>query len=288
MKILIASTPATGHLNPLLAITRILLAEGHEITFLTGSAFRARIESSGAKFVSLPMGADLAGRDLLSLAPELKDIPPGREWFRVAIERIFVDAVPAQHQSLLQAMQECQADVIVGDDLFFGVLPMLLGSRSKRPPIVLCGISILHLAREDGAPNFLGLPPATTAEQRHQYADIAREYDEAVDQPALLRLNEILKTLGVDTLSVPIFHSVVETSPWTPTCSCRCRASEFPRQIPPSVHFVGTPPIIPGPGSAPPWAHELDGSRKVVLRDTGDGGQSQFRVIDRPDAGRAC
>jgi hypothetical protein len=43
------------------------------------------------------------------------------------------------------------------------------------------------LAREDGAPNFLGLPPATTAEQRHQYADIAREYDEAVDQPALLR-----------------------------------------------------------------------------------------------------
>ena len=40
MKILIASTPATGHINPLLAITRVLLAEGHEITFLTGSAFR--------------------------------------------------------------------------------------------------------------------------------------------------------------------------------------------------------------------------------------------------------
>ena len=38
MKILIASTPATGHLNPLLAIGRILIAEGHEIIFLTGSA----------------------------------------------------------------------------------------------------------------------------------------------------------------------------------------------------------------------------------------------------------
>jgi UDP:flavonoid glycosyltransferase YjiC (YdhE family) len=43
MKILIASTPATGHLNPLLAITRILLAEGHEIAFLTGTAFRPRL-----------------------------------------------------------------------------------------------------------------------------------------------------------------------------------------------------------------------------------------------------
>jgi UDP:flavonoid glycosyltransferase YjiC (YdhE family) len=91
MNILIASTPATGHLNPLLAITRILIAEGHEITFLTGSSFRARIESSGAKFLSLPTGADFDLRDILSVAPELKDIPPGLEWFRVAIERFFLD-----------------------------------------------------------------------------------------------------------------------------------------------------------------------------------------------------
>jgi UDP:flavonoid glycosyltransferase YjiC (YdhE family) len=120
MKILIASTPAAGHLNPLLANMRILLAEGHEITFLTGSVFRARIESSGAKFVSLPTGADFDLREILSVAPELKDIPPGLEWFRVAIERIFVDALPAQHQGLLQALQEGQAEVIVGDDMFLG------------------------------------------------------------------------------------------------------------------------------------------------------------------------
>jgi len=105
MKILIASTPATGHLNPLLAISCVLLAEGHDITFLTGSAFRARIESGGAKFVSLPAAADFDLREILSVAPELKDIPPGLEWFRVAIERIFVAAIPAQHQGLVRAVQ---------------------------------------------------------------------------------------------------------------------------------------------------------------------------------------
>ena len=129
MKILIASTPATGHLNPLLAITRILLAEGHEVIFLTGSAFHACIESTGAKFVALPMRADFDLREIHSVAPELKRIPPGLEWFRVAIERIFIDVIPAQHQGLLQALQECRADVIVGDNTFFGVLPMLLGPR---------------------------------------------------------------------------------------------------------------------------------------------------------------
>jgi UDP:flavonoid glycosyltransferase YjiC (YdhE family) len=31
------------------------------------------------------------------------------------------------------------------------------------------------------------------------------------------------------------------------------------------VHFVGTPPIIPRQAPLPPWAQELDGSRKVVM-----------------------
>jgi len=283
MKILVASTPATGHINPLLAITRVLLAEGHEITFLTGSAFRDRIEKAGAKFVSLQGRADFDGRDFLAVAPELKDIPPGLEWFRVAIERIFVDAVPAQHQSLLQAVQECQADVIVGDDLFFGVLPMLLGSRSKRPPIVLCGISILHLAREDGAPNFLGLPPGTSEEQRRQYADIARTYDEAVDQPSLLSLNKALDTLGIDPVTVPLFHSVVELADAYMQLSVP--RFEFPRQIPPSVHFVGTPPIIPGQAPLPPWARDLDGSRKVVLVTQGTVANHNFGLLIAPTLG---
>src|SRR2546423_8239863 len=85
---LIASTPAAGHLNPLLAIGRILIAEGHEIVGLSGNALRERIESIGAKFRPLPAGADF--RDMV--VPELKNMPPGLEWLRVAMERLLVDA----------------------------------------------------------------------------------------------------------------------------------------------------------------------------------------------------
>ena len=54
MKILIASTPATGHLNPLLAIGRFLIDEGHEIAFLSGSALRSPIERIGGRFTPFP------------------------------------------------------------------------------------------------------------------------------------------------------------------------------------------------------------------------------------------
>jgi hypothetical protein len=72
VRILIASTPMTGHLNPLLTIGRLLIAEGHEVVGLTGSALRERIEGIGAQFQPLPAGADLDLRDILSVVPELK------------------------------------------------------------------------------------------------------------------------------------------------------------------------------------------------------------------------
>src|SRR5439155_21742368 len=101
----------------------------------------------------------------------------GLEWLHVAMERLLVDTIPAQHNGLEQVLRDFAADVIIGDDMFFGVLPKLLGPRSKRPPIVLCGTSILHCRREDGAPHFLGLPPATTQAQLRQYAAISQEHD---------------------------------------------------------------------------------------------------------------
>ena len=105
MKAIIASTPATGHLNPLLAVARILMAEGDEVVFLSGSALRERIEGIGAAFRAFPAAADIDLRDLISVVPELKTIPPGPEWRRVVVERIFVDTMLAQHEGLRQVLR---------------------------------------------------------------------------------------------------------------------------------------------------------------------------------------
>ena len=280
MKILLASTPATGHLNPLLAIGRFLIDEGHEIAFLSGSALRSPIERIGATFYGFPAGADFDLRDFATVAPELKTIPPGPEWFRVAMERVFVDAIPAQHKGMQQVLQEFPADIIVGDDMLFGVLPMLLGPRSKRPPIALCGTSFLHWRRDDGAPHFVGLPPATTQAERDEYAAIYREHDRLIYQPVSERLNRSLQTLGVGPLSMTLFDSVVDLA--DAYLQLTVPSFEFPRDFPASVRFVGRPPIIPGQAPLPPWAHELDGSRKVVLVTQGTLANHNFGLLIGP------
>jgi MGT family glycosyltransferase len=280
MKILIASTPATGHLNPLLAIGHILIAESHEVAFLSGSALRSRIEGIGAPFHAFPAGADFDLQDIPSVVPEIKDLPPGPEWLRVIVERVFIDPVPAQHKGLQQVLRDFPADVIIGDDMMFGVLPMLLGPRAKRPAIVLCGTSILHWRREDGAPYFAGLPPATTSAQLKEYAAIAQEHDRIIYEPLGRRLNRSLKDLGVGPLSTPPFDSGVELA--DAYLQLTAPSFEFPRELPPSVHFVGAPPIIPNQAPLPSWAHELDGSRKVVLVTQGTVANHDFSLLIGP------
>jgi UDP:flavonoid glycosyltransferase YjiC (YdhE family) len=280
MKILLASSPATGHLNPLLAIGRILIAEGHQVVGLSGNAFRDRLESIGAAFRPLPPGADFDLRDVGSVVPELKDLPPGPEWLRVAIEHLFVDTIPAQHSGLQRVLRDFPADVIVGDDMFFGVLPMLLGARASRPPIALCGTSFLHCRREDGAPHFLGLAPATTQAQHREYAAIAREHDELVNRPLSRQLNRRLADLGVGPLSLPLIDSVVELA--DAYIQLTVPSFEFSRDIPASVHFVGALPIIPNQAPLPSWAHELDGSRRVVLATQGTVANHDFSLLIGP------
>ena len=280
MKILIASTPANGHVNPMLAIARILLAEGHEVAFYTGAAFRARIAEAGAKFFSLPPDADFDLKDPFSRVPELKLLPPGYDWLRTALERLFVDNIALQYQGLKTLQRSFEPTIIIGDDMFFGLLPMLLGAQATRPPVIMCGTSFLHWKRDDGAPSFLGLAPATTPDKRAQYQAIARDYDAAVDQPVGLRLNRVLKELGAAATELTLFDSSVGLA--DAYLQLSVPSFEFPREIPPSVHFVGTPPIIPGQVPLPPWADELDGSRKVVLVTQGTVANHNFNLLVAP------
>jgi MGT family glycosyltransferase len=281
VRVLIASTPLTGHLNPLLAIGHTLLTEGHEVLGLSANIMRHRIEGIGAAFRPFPAGADLDLSNRDALFPEWKKIPPGPERTRFALEHVFVDAIPPQHEGLRQVQREFAADVIIGDNFLFGALPMLLGPRSQRPAIVLCGTMLLHCRRDDGGPHFAGLPPATSDAQREEYAAIAKEHDRVVYDPVKRYLNACLVGLGIEPLSIDLLHALVAL----PDAYLQLTAPsfEFPRRkLPASVHFVGAPPIIPNQAPLPPWAHELDGSRKVVLVTQGTLSNFDFSQLVAP------
>jgi len=101
--------------------------------------------------------------------PELEGITPGRNGCVLPWSASLSGTIPAAILPVCDVLREFPADIIVGDDMMFGVVPMLLGPRSERPPIVLCGhLDRVHWRRDDGAPLFLACRPRDSEAQRRR------------------------------------------------------------------------------------------------------------------------
>jgi len=62
MKILLASTPAAEHLNPLLSIASLLVESGHEVAVQVNEDLRTAVEAAGHRFLlEIPNAQTSAG-----------------------------------------------------------------------------------------------------------------------------------------------------------------------------------------------------------------------------------
>lgn len=281
MKVIITSVPLVGHLNAVLAVGRALIEEGHEVIGLSATNFRDRVERIGAKFHAFPGEADIDTSDMMRAYPEFATLQPGAEMTLFYFRRVFADPLTLQYQGLKEVMAYFDADLIVADNLFLGVLPFLLGDRAKRPPIMLCGTTYLLWRREDRAPCSIGLPPARNMEERRDYAAIADEVDERFTRPFAGYLNDCLRTAGSPELHMNILDAIEQLP--DVHLQLTVPAFEYPRHdLPDTVRFVGALPITPGQVALPEWAHELDGSKKVVLVTQGTLSNYDFSLLVEP------
>jgi MGT family glycosyltransferase len=284
MKALLVSTPAMGHLNPVLGIGRILISDGHEVMGLSSNYLRERVEAIGAKFRAFSSAADFDPRNHSDVIAEVRAAPPGPGMLRIILERAFVDYMLPQYESVKDTLREFPADIIIGDHLILGVLPMLLGPRSQRPPIALLGTTYLLSRRDDGAPNDAGVPPAHSNEQRKEAAALFQKYEDGVFTPVGDLLNERLAEIGAEPLHMNLYEAMVGL----PDAYLQLTVPRFElprRKQVPSIHFVGPLPITPNQAPIPEWARDLDGSRKVVLVTQGTLTNDDFGELVIPALG---
>jgi UDP:flavonoid glycosyltransferase YjiC (YdhE family) len=144
----------------------------------------------------------------------------------------------------------------------------------------MCGTSVLHVRRDDGAPSFVGLPPATSPAQRDEYAAIADEQDRLLHGPVGVRLNQCLARLGAPPLPIRLFESGAELA--DAYLQLSVPGFEYPRMTAHRAQFIGAMPIVPDQAPVPAWGHELDGSSKVVLVTQGTVANHDFGQLVMP------
>ena len=264
MKIIIATTPQPGHLNPLLTAGRLLIDAGHEVHVTSGSPFREKAEAIGARFTPLLPSADLDMANIDALFPQRKTLTPGPEQIRFDCERVFIDTIPAQFETLENILREFHADLILVDTLFAGTLPFLLGARPTRPKIVGLGVTFLPLHRDDHAPHFMGLLPTEEPSLLETYQQLATQVDKDFDSPIRAYTDTVLARLGASALPMPFFDALV-TLPdlfLQPTVA----SFEYPRRdLPQSVHFIGALPLASSSLVTSDIHAALDSGKRVIL-----------------------
>jgi UDP:flavonoid glycosyltransferase YjiC (YdhE family) len=262
-KIIVAAPPITGELSPLLALAEGLAGRGHQVTVVTGSRFRTRVENAGLAFAPVTGPADFDDR-LIGDDPERAKLTPGPEMLNYDWIHAFVNPMPEQHAVLQQLLEQDPDQYLIGNALWLGAFPTAMGTPGLRPRRWIA-VTAVPLALSSDDTTFFGPASAGSGDDQKAANRAANAQFAMMMQPTQDRLAAVLQSLGA-TKTCPAFADSIVTVP-DAAAALTVPGFEFERSdAPDSVHLVG---ILPGHAAAdwqpPAWWTELDGSRPVVV-----------------------
>ncbi|MFP9230198.1 N-glycosyltransferase [Pectobacterium cacticida] len=163
-----AAMATPGHVYPLLTIARNLVEQGNEVTLFSGALFRHQAESAGIAFIPFNDEIDFDYRHLEQHFPQRGQLPPGNAQMALALKDFFAAPIPLLDRQLCSALEKTNADMLMVENCFYGVLPLLFSPR--RPPVIVIGVTPLAFSTRDAI--FYGprippklLPPELSREQ---------------------------------------------------------------------------------------------------------------------------
>jgi UDP:flavonoid glycosyltransferase YjiC (YdhE family) len=276
-RFLLCSTPAQGHIAPLLPISRRLVDDGHEVVLFTTEHYRDKVTSTGARFVPFLAGYD--AHDLMVANPE-REVASKRRigGLKNDLRSIFIGPAPGQFAGLSDILRGFAADVIVFDSMFLGALPLGLMPRPQGPGLVCIGVSPLATTSRDTAPFGVALQPGSGAVSRLRNTALNWTTEHLV----LRDIGQLARQLFAETGVPPFAGYFVDVPPKVVDAYLQTTvaAFEYPRRdLPATIRFVG--PVLAPPSSRfdpPPWWDELDDARPVVHVTQG--------TLDNADLGR--
>ncbi|KAF7549789.1 hypothetical protein G7046_g8236 [Stylonectria norvegica] len=262
--VLMCSTPVSGHIIPMLAIAKQLVALGYDVCFVSGSGYRPQVEAVGASFVSVEGYGDF--HDLTSWDLDI-DWPVGQKHlegpacFNHDLIHIFCKSLPSQHEAIQRALKALRAQdphrpiILMTESLNFGALPVTLGAPGLRPKgFIAIGLNPILLTSMDHSPFGSGMLPDRSPEgrERNKLANAAQKQFFAPSQAAY---TEALASVGA-TL-VPDAEFLLDSLYTLPDRFIQmCTPSvEYPRSDAPSTlrYAGGYPTTAASEGTTGRW-----------------------------------
>ncbi|MDQ1384848.1 MAG: hypothetical protein QOG65_2227 [Actinomycetota bacterium] len=168
MRVLVTSTPGSGHIHPLVPLATALQAAGHDVVWATARESRSRVERYGFRSFAAGLGTTERRERFLKLSPDVFTLPH-REQRIVLMPGLFGRVAAAPMRSDLDPIvEEYRPDVIVHDLAEFAAPLVATGRRIPHVTVAFGGAlpdeiesSMVESVADLWAADGLSVPDAT-------------------------------------------------------------------------------------------------------------------------------
>lgn len=248
-KILVASVPLSGHINPGIPLVKMLISRGHEVCWYGGAHYQSVIESSGAKFFPFVKARDFSDGTIGKIFP---DIPHG-SLFRHAsyyIKHVFYDNMQGQYADLCEILKDFEADILITDEWFTGAIP--LAEKKVIPWVCYCNSPLFYYTDEIPFPG-AGLFPDASHYGRNRNRIVNWMVPNIIFAGLQKYINRLRKEVGLGAMKHFFLINNIFISDLF--VKFNTQAFEFNwKDLPESIHFVG--PMLPEHGNKLSFAWE--------------------------------
>ena len=249
LRVLVATVPQTGHVQPMLLVARALIEAGHDVTWYAATKFAARIAAVGARFAPMNAALDWDDADLDAALPALRG-SRGLTRVKLQLRELFIAPMIDQLRDLDALIGADRPDLILADQAHLGAA---LAAERHALPWVGLGISALVIPSADTAPFGVARPPARHALDRLHHRALSWLVDRVLFRAVHRAYRAGRVQAGLAAGEGTYFEVVAPDLFLQPTVP----SFEYPRSdLPPQVQFIG--PLIPPASTTAPlpawWA----------------------------------
>ena len=276
-KILLASVPLSGHVNPAVPLAKLLISRGHEVCWYSGKNYRQLIESTGARFYPFKEARDFHDSTIKTEFPKL----PEKFLLRHAsfyIKHVFYDNMLGQYLDLREILREFHADILLTDEWFTGAIPY--AESKKLPWVVYCNSPLFFYDDEVPFPG-AGIYPRTDQYGVHRNRIVNWMTTKIFFGGVQRYIDRIRKDFGLH----PMKHFFLINNIFISRLFIKfnTRAFEFSwKKLPQQVRFVG--PVIPEYTNKRvyKWMDKLDTGKPVIFITQGSVNIDNYKKLIIP------
>jgi MGT family glycosyltransferase len=266
-RILFATVPADGHVNPLTGLAKYLIEIGCDVRWYTSPTFAKKMEKLDIPFYPFLKAIDINTNNLEEMLPERANILDAGQKLDFDLLNVFSKRGAEYFQDIKDIHNLFPFDLMIADCMFTGI-PFVKSNMNI--PVIAIGIVPLSANSIDLAPYGMGLPPAQNDAEKSAFKDLYDLINNVVFKTSISYFSEVLDQHHILNEKSLLFDLLIKQSDLY--LQIGVPSFEYERSdVANNIRFIGgLSPYFPSKTNNASWYDErLDAYNKVIVLTQG-------------------